>query len=270
MASIHPTAIVSPKAELASDVVVGPYCVVGDHVTLHSNVELISHVCIAKNTEIGESTKVYPFAVLGFKPQDLKYAGEETRLVIGKNCEIREHTSLHLATKDNPTLTTSIGDNVLLMGSVHIAHDCKVGSNVIIANGTVLGGHVVVDDFVIIGGASALHQFTHVGTMAFIAGASAVTQDVLPYAMYTGGRDSGYINGPNIIGLRRKGFSTKDITLIKKAYAIIFNPSGSLAEKAALIEETLPQSEVLKPILEYISNRADSRILCTKTKVRGA
>lgn len=141
MSNIHPTAIVSEKATIHPEASVGPYCVVGDNVTLNRNVKLLSHVTIHRNTKIDEGTVVYPFAVLGFKPQDLKFGEEETYLAIGKNNEIREFTSIHLATAQNPTLTTKVGDNCLIMGSVHIAHDCQLGNNIVIANTTVMGGH---------------------------------------------------------------------------------------------------------------------------------
>lgn len=252
MSNIHPTAIISKNTNIDKTVKIGPYCVIGDNVTLKANVTLISHVTIDKNTEVDEGTTIYPFAVIGFRPQDLKFEEEETRVVIGKNNTIREYVSIHIATKVNPTLTTTIGDNCLLMGGVHIAHDCKIGNNVIIANPTVLGGHVIVEDYAIIGGASAIHQFSRIGKLAFIGGGSLVTEDIVPYALYSGTRDSGFINGVNLTGLKRHNYPRQDIINIREAYKILFTSKVSLKERVSIIENQFRDNKIIEHLINFI------------------
>lgn len=260
MSNIHPTAIIGKNVEIAEDVTIGSYCVLGNNITLHKGVNLISHVTINKNTEINQNTTIYPFTVIGFAPQDLKYEGEETRVIIGKNTTIREYVSIHLATKTNPTLTTSVGDNCLLMGGTHVAHDCKVGNNVILANNTILGGHVEVGDGAIIGGLSAVHQFTRVGRLAFLGGGSIVTEDIIPYALYTGARRDACINGLNLIGLKRRGYTYADLTALKGAYQIIFNRDYSLAQKVNMLEQQYNDNIAVQTLIDFLNVKTSRHI----------
>ena len=205
---IHKTAIVDSKANVAASTEIGPYCVIGPNVTIGENVKIHSHVNIFGNTIIGKENKIYPFASIGNDPQDLKYNGEETKLIIGDNNKIREYVTINPGTTGGGGLT-KVGNNCLFMISSHIAHDCLVGNNVIIANNVPLGGHAIIENDVIIGGNSAVQQFTRIGKMAMIGGMTGVLHDVIPYGLSTGNRNT--LNGLNLIGLRRAKFNNKDI-----------------------------------------------------------
>lgn len=220
--SIHKTAIVSGKATIADGVEIGPYCVIGDDVTLGRGVKLHSHVLIDGTTEIGDNTTIFPFATIGLIPQDRKYSGEESRVKIGKNNTLREHVTVHSGTKLG-RLETTLGDNCLLMVGSHVAHDCIVGNNVTMANNATLGGHVIIENNVIIGGLAAIHQFVRVGEYAIIGGLSGVESDVTPYASVAG--DRAKLLGVNTRGLKRNGFSNDDISALHQAYEMIFKRS---------------------------------------------
>jgi UDP-N-acetylglucosamine acyltransferase len=258
MATIHPTAIVEPGAQLAETVKIGPYCVVGSDVTLADEVELVSHVVIAGHTSIGARSRIYPFASLGQPPQDLKYKGERTSLVIGAQNIIREHATMNPGTAGGGGLT-QVGDHGLFMGGVHIAHDCKVGNHVIMANNATLGGHVVVSDFAFLGGLSAVHQFVRIGPHAMIGGMTGVEADVIPYGLVMG--DRARLSGLNIVGLKRRGFSREDIHNLRTAYRLLFAAEGTMAERlddvAALYKDS-------KPVMELVAFiRSDSaRAIC--------
>ena len=185
---IHKTAIIDIKAKISSSVNIGPYCVIGPNVTIGDNVEIHSHVNISGNTVIGKDNKIYPFASIGNDPQDLKYNGEETKLIIGDNNKIREYVTINPGTIGGGGLT-KIGSNCLFMISSHVAHDCNVGNHVIIANNVPLGGHAIIEDNVVIGGNSAVQQFTRIGKMAMIGGMTGVLHDVIPYGLSTGNRN---------------------------------------------------------------------------------
>ncbi|MGV3278209.1 acyl-ACP--UDP-N-acetylglucosamine O-acyltransferase [Rickettsiales bacterium LUAb2] len=255
MPNIHATAVVSNKSTIEEGVTVGPYCVIGDNVTLKKGVNLISHVAIQKNTFIDENTTVYPFATIGFVPQDLKFENEETRVIIGKNNSIREHVSIHLATKHNPTLSTVIGDDCLLMACSHVAHDCKVGNGVVLANNVLLAGHTIVEDHAIIAGGSGVHQFNRVGTYAIVGAMSGVGEDIVPYALYTGARETAIINGVNIIGLKRHGFSVEQINNIRAAYDILFDEGDILDNKLEKLSASFPNNKEVTTIINFIKNK---------------
>ena len=204
---IHKTAIVDNKAKISSSVSIGPYCVIGPNVEVNENVKIHSHVNISGNTIIGQGNKIYPFASIGNDPQDLKYNGEETKLIIGNNNKIREYVTINPGTKGGGGLT-KIGNDCLFMISSHVAHDCQVGNNVIIANNVPLGGHAIIEDNVVIGGNSAVQQFTRIGKMAMVGGMTGVLHDVIPYGLSIGNRN--YLQGLNLIGLRRANFNNKD------------------------------------------------------------
>ena len=216
---IHKTAIVDNKAKVSNSANIGPYSVIGPNVEIGENVIIHSHVNISGNTKIGNGNKIYPFASIGNDPQDLKYNGEETKLVIGNNNKIREYVTINPGTVGGGGLT-KIGNNCLFMISSHIAHDCHVGNNVIIANNVPLGGHVTIEDNVVIGGNSAVQQFTRIGKLAMIGGMTGVLHDVIPYGLSIGNRN--YLHGLNLIGLRRVNLENKDILGLTEAYKEIF------------------------------------------------
>ena len=252
---IHDTATLSTQASIGSDVQIGPYCVIGPDVTLHDGVKLHSHVCITGITEVGEGTEVFPFATLGFSPQDLKYSGEESKLIIGKNNKIREYANFHPGTKGG-IMETRVGDNCLFMISTHVAHDCIIGNNVIMANNATLGGHVIVGNNAILGGLSAVHQHVRIGEYAFIGGVSPVSQDVPPYAMVRSKRST--MDGINTTGLKRAGFSMDDIRVIREVYQLLFfKLEGMIESRIARVKEKYAGNCNVDAILEFLllSNR---------------
>ena len=255
---IHKTAIVDSKAKIPSSANIGPYCVVGPNVEIGENVTIHSHVNISGNTKIGKGNKIYPFASIGNDPQDLKYNGEETKLIIGDNNKIREHVTINPGTEGGGGLT-KIGNNCLFMISSHVAHDCNVGNNVIIANNVPLGGHAIIEDNVVIGGNSAVQQFTRIGKMAMIGGMTGVLNDVIPYALSTGNRNS--LQGLNLIGLRRAKFENKDILGLSKAYKVIFS-TKSLTENINKLNGTFNENPLVKNVIEFIT-KDKKRPICT-------
>ncbi len=258
MTNIHPTAIVAPAARIAENAEIGPYCLIGGKVEIGADVRLISHVVVEGITSIGEGTVVYPFASLGHRPQDLKYKGEPSRLVIGKRNQIRESVTMNPGTEGGG-MVTSVGDNGLFMVGAHVAHDCQVGDGVIFANNATLGGHVQVGDFVVLGGLSAVHQFVRIGRHVMVGGMSGVENDVIPYATVTGNR--AHLSGLNLIGLKRRGFSREDIHALRNAYRLLFAPEGTMAER---IDEVATQFESVAPVLEILDfiSIGSSRAIC--------
>jgi UDP-N-acetylglucosamine acyltransferase len=223
-AKIHPSAIVSPKAQIGSNVEIGPFCTIGDDVKIGDGTILKSHVVIEGDTTIGKNNKIFPFAVIGVAPQDLKFKNEKSRVIIGDNNVIREHATIHLGTADG-IMETKLGNNCLIMVGAHIAHDCIVGNNVILANNATIAGHVIVEDHVIIGGLSAVHQFARIGQGAMIGGMSGVEGDVIPYATVMGERAS--LAGLNLIGLKRRNFSREDIHALRNFFKKLFLEKNS-------------------------------------------
>ena len=259
--NIHPTAVVDPAAKVGANVVIGPYCVVGPNVTLGDNVHLKSHVCVDGHTTIGDGTVVFPFASLGSDPQDLKYKGEKSELVIGKNNKIREHVTMNPGTSGD-RMKTIVGDNCLFMVGSHVAHDCIVGSNVILANNATLAGHVEVDDFVIVGGLAAIHQFCRIGAHAIIGGMSGVEHDVIPYGLVKGER--AYLAGLNYVGLERRGFNKDQIKLLMKAFKDLFDEKGTLSERAARVANDFKDEQAVMRMIEFIGARENRSILQPK------
>ena len=261
--NIHPTAIIAPGAKLGAGVTVGPYCIVGENVTLGDNVTLKAHVNVDGHTTIGEGTIVFPFASLGTDPQDLKFSGEKSELVIGKNCKIREHVTMNPGTASG-TLKTVVGDNCLFMASSHVAHDCVVGSNVIMANNATLAGHVEVGDFAIIGGLSAVHQFVRIGAHAMIGGMTGVKHDVIPYGIVTS--DTGYLAGLNLVGLERRGYTKDQVQVLMKGYRQIFAAEhGTLAERVAQVANDYKDDQNVMHVVTFILGKESSSILQPKT-----
>lgn len=246
---IHPTAIISPKAEIEEDTFVGPFCIIQDGVHIKRGSKLISNVIIEGNTEIGENCTIYPFTSIGLPPQDLKYRGETTGVKIGNNNTIREYITLHRASVGGDGQTT-LGDNNFLMAYVHIAHDCKIGNSVIMANVATLAGHVVVEDHAYIGGLSAVHQFARIGSYVMVGGFSGVAQDIPPYMIASGPRAK--LFGLNTIGLKRHSFSDSTINDLKKAYKILFREKRTLKDAIKKIQENLPYTDEIKHLIEFI------------------
>src|SRR5258708_23301230 len=250
MAEIHPTAIVEPGAKLAASARVGPYCVVGAKVELGEEVELLSHVVVAGRTSIGAGTRIFPFASIGQQPQDLKYQGEDSALVVGRRNIIREYVTMNPGTTGGG-MVTRVGDNCLFMASAHVAHDCALGNNVIMANNSMLAGHVVVGDYAIFGGLSAAQQFTRIGPHAMIGGLTGVERDVIPYGSVIG--DRARLVGLNIVGLQRRGFSREDIHALRSAYDMLFaQDNGTLAERVAAVAERFAEVRPVREIIEFV------------------
>ncbi|MDY0211522.1 MAG: acyl-ACP--UDP-N-acetylglucosamine O-acyltransferase [Desulfuromonadaceae bacterium] len=228
MTRIHASAIIEEGAQLADDVRVGAYSVIRSEVKIGSGTTVGPHVVIEGSTTIGCDNEIFQFASIGAIPQDLKYHGEESTLIIGDRNKIREFTTLHLGTEDGGGQTT-IGNDNLFMAYTHVAHDCKVGNHVILANAATLAGHVQVDDYAILGGMSAVHQFTRIGSHVMASGGSMIAQDVVPFVIVQG--DRAKTVGLNLVGLKRRGFSDTELSAIKKAYRVLFR-SGKLQEEA--------------------------------------
>ena len=255
---IHKTAIVDNKAKVSNSANIGPYSVIGPNVEIGENVIIHSHVNISGNTKIGNGNKIYPFASIGNDPQDLKYNGEETKLVIGNNNKIREYVTINPGTVGGGGLT-KIGNNCLFMISSHIAHDCYVGNNVIIANNVPLGGHVTIEDNVVIGGNSAVQQFTRIGKLAMIGGMTGVLQDVIPYGLSIGNRN--YLQGLNLIGLRRTNIANKDILGLSEAYKEIF-ATKNLTDNLDKLNGEFKKNPLVKDVVEFIT-KDKKRSICT-------
>ena len=255
---IHPTAIIAPGAKLGSNVQVGPYCTIGENVTLGDDVRLVSHVVVDGDTEIGEGTEVFPFASLGHRPQDKKFKGENSRLIIGKRNVIREHVTMNPGTEGGG-LVTRVGDDCLFMASSHVAHDCVVGNNVILANNATLAGHVTVGNGVIIGGLAAVHQFVRLGDYSFVGGMTGLPKDLIPYGMAASER--GELNGLNLVGLKRRNVDRDNINELRRLYKDLFFGTGTLAERATKLSATVQYAEA-KQVLDFILSDS-SRSFCT-------
>src|SRR5210317_754495 len=255
---IHKTAIIDPKAKISANVTIGAYSLIGPNVEIDENSEIQSHVNIVGNTKIGKNNKIYPFSSIGNDPQDLKFNGEKTNLEIGDNNKIREYVTINPGTSGGGGLT-KIGNNCLFMVSSHIAHDCIVGDNVILANNVPLGGHVYVDDNAIIGGNSAVQQFTRVGKFAMIGGMCGVVRDVIPYGIAHGNRN--ILKGLNLIGLRRKNISNKEILSLSEAYKIIFK-NENLTENLSNLSNDLRENDLVSEVVNFIE-KDKKRPICT-------
>ena len=254
---IHKTAIIDPKAKISSNVEIGPYCVIGPNVEIGENTIIHSHVNISVSAKIGKGNRIYPFVSIN-DPQDLKYKGEPTNLVIGDNNKIREYVTINPGTAGGGGKTV-IGNNCLFMISSHIAHDCKVGNNIIIANNVPLGGHAVIEDNVVIGGNSAVQQFTRIGKMAMIGGMTGVLHDVIPYGLSTGNRNS--LQGLNLIGLRRAKIENKDILGLSEAYKEIF-ANKNINENISKLNGSFQENPLVKNVIDFIT-KDKKRSICT-------
>lgn len=249
--AIHPTAIISPRAEIGNKVVIGPFTVIGGDVVIEDEVEIGAHCVVEGPTRIGRGTKCFPFASIGQEPQDLKYKNERTELIIGERNIIREYTTLHRGTAGGGGVTR-IGHDNLLMVQSHVAHDCVVGNHIIFANGASLAGHVEVQDHATLGAYVGVHQFCRIGQHAFIGAYSVVVKDALPYARSVGNHAECY--GPNGIGLRRAGFSAEDLRVIERAFRLLLNSKLNTTQAVETIQRELGQAAPAKVLIDFIQS----------------
>lgn len=246
---VHVSSIVENGAKIGENVSIGPFCHIGSNIVLGDNSKIHSNVVIQGRTEIGPGTEIFPFASIGQVPQDLKFKGEKSRLIIGENNIIREYVTMSPGTKGGG-LITKVGDKCLFMVGAHIAHDCKVGNNVIMANNATLAGHVVLDDFAIIGGLSAVHQFVRIGRHAMIGGMTGVEFDVIPFGQVQGNR--AHLSGLNLIGLKRNSFGKDKINRLRSAYRMLFADEGTAKERVKDVAETFGHEPAVMEIVEFI------------------
>jgi UDP-N-acetylglucosamine acyltransferase len=258
MTGIHPSAVIDPAAKIGDDVSIGPYCTVGPEVELADGVTLVSHVSVSGLTKIGSNTRIFPFASIGSEPQDLKFHGERSELIIGANNTIREHVTMNPGTEGGG-LVTKVGDNCLFMVGAHVAHDCQIADNAILVNNATLAGHVEVGEWAIIGGLSAVHQFVRIGKHAMIGGMTGVENDVIPYGSVIGNRAR--LSGLNIVGIKRRNFSRDEIHDLRKAYRLIFAQEGTLVERLEDVAEDFSENEPVMEILDFI-RKDSSRAIC--------
>ena len=255
---IHKTAIINSSAKISSSAKIGPYTVIGPNVKIGDDVIIHSHVNITGFTSIGKNNNIYPFASIGSDPQDIKYNGERTELLIGDNNTIREYATINPGTIQGGGFT-KVGNNNLIMISAHIAHDCIIGNNTVIANSTAIAGHAEIGDYVIIGGNCGIQQFTRIGRMAMIGGMTGVSRDVIPYGLSTGNRN--YLNGINVVGLRRGKVSNKEIIGLNDAYKEIFK-TESLSHNLNKLNGDFKKNMLVNEVVEFI-NKDKKRAICT-------
>ena len=255
---IHPSAIISDGAEIGSNCEIGPFSVIGNEVILKDNVLVKSHVVISGQTTIGSGSIIFPFASIGEIPQDLKYSGEKTKLIIGERNKIRENVTMNPGTKGGGGVTL-VGDDCLFMTGAHVGHDARLGDRIVIANQSAIAGHCQIDDDAIIGGLSGVHQFVRIGKGAIVGALTMVANDVVPYGMVTGER--GKLRGLNIIGLKRKGLSRTAITEIKLHFDNLFHGENSLRENAKRISNCKLDNLEIDEILKFVLENSDRSFL---------
>ncbi len=264
MNNIHSTAIVSSKAELGNNIYIGPYCIINENVKINDNCKFLANVYMEGNTTVGANCTFYPFSTIGTKPQDLKYKGEKSELMIGNNNTIREHVTINPGTSGGG-LITSIGNNCLLMVGCHVAHDCKIENNVILVNNASLAGHVTIEDFAIIGALSGVHQFCRIGKHSMIGAMSGIDSDVIPYGTVVGNR--AFLSGLNIIGLKRRGFSKDIIQDLKKAYGVLFvSNEGTISDRIKEVSEDFSKNIPVMEIVDFLT-KEKSRSICKPRNV---
>lgn len=249
--SIHPTAVVAPSAQLGNGVEIGPYAVLGPQVIIGDDTWVGPHAVIEGRTTIGRENRIFQFASVGAIPQDKKYHGEESQLIIGDNNAIREFATLHTGTAGGGMITR-VGHHNLFMNYSHVAHDCQIGDHVVLANGATLAGHVTIENYVTVGGLVAIHQFTRIGESALLAGGAMVSQDVPPYCIATG--DRAHLNGLNLIGLKRRGWSAEELSILKKAYRILFAEGLPLKEAILRLREEYRASASVSRLTTFLAD----------------
>lgn len=257
MSNIHPSAVIEDGAQIDPSAKIGPFCVVGPDVVLGENVELKSHVVVAGRTDVGDGTVIFPFAVIGEIPQDLKFKGEQSALIIGKRNRIREHVTMNVGTEGGGGVTR-IGDDGVFMAGCHIAHDAIIGDRVILVNSVAIAGHCILEDDVIIGGLSGVHQFVRIGRGAIIGALTKVTHDVIPYGLVQAPR--GELEGLNLVGLKRRGVARTDITALRAAFQMLAQGEGTFNDRAERLgAET--ESAYVKEIVDFVMGDTDRSFL---------
>lgn len=249
---IHPTAVIDPSAELADDVSVGPYAVIGPNVKIDSGTWIGPHAVVNGPSTIGKNNKIFQFASVGEGPQDKKYAGEQTQLILGDNNVVRECVTLHRGTIQDEGITR-IGNDNLFMAYCHIAHDCQIGSHNVFVNSATMAGHVQVGDHVIISAFCAVHQFCQVGSHSFLSHACLVSKDVLPFVMITGG-SSATVCGLNVEGLKRSGYDSEQIDYLRKAYKVVYRESLRAVEAIERLRELETACSAVKTMADALEN----------------
>jgi UDP-N-acetylglucosamine acyltransferase len=251
MSTIHPTAIIDPTAELHETVTVGPYSIIAGSVTIDSGTQIGSHVFIDQYTRIGKDCQIFPFTSIGTAPQDKKFKGEKTELVIGDENVIREYATINRGTPDGGGVTR-IGNQNLLLAYIHIAHDCHLGNGITMVNVATLGGHVTLEDYSVIGGLAAVHQFVRIGAHAYVGGKTGVSQDIPPFVLASGERAK--LFGLNIVGLKRHNFSNEAIQALKKAYQTVIRSHLTIQEAMIRVEKEVPVFPEVQQFLEFVRN----------------
>ncbi len=263
---IHSSAIIASSAKIGQEVSIGAFCVIGPDVTIGDGTIIKSHVIIEGNTIIGKNNIIFPFAVIGQDPQDLKFEGEKSQIIIGDNNKIREHVTIHPGTKHD-NMITKIGSNCLLMVACHIAHDCIIGDHVILANNATLGGHVIIEDHAVLGGLCAIHQFVRIGKHAMIGGMSGVENDVIPYGTVMGERAT--LAGLNLVGLKRKGFERETIHNLRNFYKKLFGDENSentsLNENVELLKKVYENDILVNDVINFLQIKSSRGICKPKT-----
>jgi UDP-N-acetylglucosamine acyltransferase len=259
-ARIHPSAIVEPGARIAAGVTVGPFSIIGPEVTLAEGVTIKSHAVVTGWTEIGEGSVIFPFATVGEVPQDLKFKGEHTRLIVGRRTRIREGATLNIGTEGGGGVTR-VGDDCLIMTGAHVGHDAQIGNRVILVNQVAIAGHCVLGDDVIVGGLSGVHQWVRIGQGAIIGAVTMVTNDVLPYGLVQGPR--GELDGLNLVGLKRRGVDRTEITALRAAYQMLAQGEGTFLDRARRLSEE-SESPLVRQITDFILSDSDRSFLTPK------
>ena len=259
-AQVHPSAVIEEGASIGADCKIGPFCIVGPEVRLDAGVELKSHVVVTGWTEVGDETEIFPFACVGEVPQDLKFRGERTRLVVGKRCRIREGATLNTGTEGGGGITR-VGDDCLFMTGAHVGHDAQVGNRVILANQAAVAGHCVIGDDVIVGGLSGIHQFVRIGHGAIIGAVTMVTNDVMPHGLVQAPR--GDLEGLNLIGLKRRGVERSEIAALGAAYQMLAQGDGTFLDRTRRLAEETESSHV-REITDFILAESGRSFLTPK------
>ncbi len=256
-ARIHATAIIEDGARLGAGVEIGPFCHIGPKVVIEDGVSLKSHVAVAGRTRIGARTRIFPFASIGHEPQDLKYRGEDSTLVLGADCIIREGVTMNPGTVGGK-LATTIGDRCAFLANSHVGHDCVIGNDCVFSNNAMIAGHVTIGDFVICGGGSAVVQFARIGAHAFVSGMTGIGADLIPFGLAFGNR--GFLMGLNLVGLKRRNFSREQIHDLRRAYRALFAPEGTLKERVEDVAEEFAGNAEVMEILDFIRAGGDKQL----------
>jgi UDP-N-acetylglucosamine acyltransferase len=259
-ARVHPSSVVEPGAVIGAGCEIGPFCVIGGEVVLQERVVVKSHAVVTGRTEIGSETVIFPFATVGEVPQDLKYKGEKSRLVVGQRCRIREGATLNLGTEGGGGVTR-VGDDVLIMTGAHVGHDAQIGNRVILVNNVAIAGHCVLGDDVIVGGLSGVHQFVRIGQGAIIGAVTMVTNDVIPYGLVQAPR--GELDGLNLVGLKRRGVERGEITALRAAYQMLAQGEGTFLDRARRLGEETDSVHV-REVTDFILSASDRSFLTPK------